>query len=114
MRLPRVAPITALMLFAGSAAQAQSGYTLYVEDGIDAISVRELVASHMGRPGAVARIDPHATAQALRDGGAVVVASPAMLATLEDDCGRNALRNAALDAELGRVMPADRLVLAKF
>jgi hypothetical protein len=122
-----VAAVTAsglAMLSAPGGAQVSArGYTLLIEDGVDAISVRTLVAGRLGAPAAIGRIardaqrnpgELHAIAARMEGGRTIVVACPKMAAALEAAARRSASHERRIAAELGRVLPASELELLVF
>ena len=99
------------------------GYRLLVEDGIDVISVRTLVAGRQGEPATVGRIardvlhrpeELRTVTMEMTSGRTIVVACPAVTAGLEAAARRSGVRDAKMAGELGRVLPAATLEMLVF
>lgn len=109
-----------------ASARAQStgrGYTLLVEDGIDAISVRTLVAGRLGEPATMGRIardvvrhpeELRAVASRMAGERTIIVACPTVGASVEAAVRRSATRDVGGARELRRVLPASRLEVFVF
>jgi hypothetical protein len=99
------------------------GYRLLIEDGIDTISVRKLIAGHLGTPDTVGRImknvlgrteELRTIAANMEGGRTIVVACPAVATALEALTRQGATRDRRMTAELNRVLPASALELLVF
>jgi hypothetical protein len=99
------------------------GYKLLIEDGVDAISVRTLIAGRLGAPDMIGRIardvarrpeDLRAIAAEMENGRTIVVACPTVAAALEAMSRRSATRDRRMKTELSRVLPASALEMLVF
>lgn len=106
-----------------SASPRQGGYHLVVEDGVDAITVREIVAGRLGDPVAVDHVkkgqkadsaDIAALVERAGQGRVLVVGCPGFVAAVEDAAQRRTTHDRALRAEIGRALAEDRVELALF
>lgn len=112
------------MLPAAALAQASArGYRLLIEDGIDAISVRMVIAGRLGAPDMIGRItrdvlhrpdELKTIADAMANGRTIAVVCPTIATALETSARRTATRDRRIAAELSRVLPANPLELLVF
>lgn len=115
--------VVGTLCLSSAASARQAGYHLIVEDGIDAITVREIVAERLGAPVKIdyvkksQKTDPSAIAAVVERAGhgrMLVVGCPGFVAAVEDAAHRRPARDRALRAEVGRAIAEDKVELALF
>ncbi|MGH6781987.1 MAG: hypothetical protein ACREB5_07780 [Sphingomonadaceae bacterium] len=104
--------------FSAPVSAQDQGYRLLVEDGVDAIAVRHVVADRLGEPAATASIsrrmltDHDAAARLRAEAGGqqmIVVGAPDLIQAVGG--GRAGPRRISTD--LARVLPAETLAVAR-
>ncbi|ARS26350.1 hypothetical protein KC8_03465 [Sphingomonas sp. KC8] len=110
--------VAAAIGVAGPAAAQDQGYRLLVENGVDAIAVRHVVADRLGEPAATGSISKQILADA--NSVAQLRAESAGRATIIVGCPElvNAMGGSATGArkiatDLARILPADSLAVAR-
>ncbi|XHR99412.1 hypothetical protein ACFB49_10080 [Sphingomonas sp. DBB INV C78] len=120
----RIASIGGLLICAAAASLAapasaqDQGYRLLVENGVDAIAVRHVVADRLGEPAATGSISKQMLQN--EDGLARVRAEAGGLQTIVVGCpeliravGGNQAGARRISTDLARVMPAETLQVAR-
>lgn len=110
--------VASTVVLTGPAAAQDQGYRLLVENGVDAIAVRHVVADRLGEPAATGSISKQILTDAdsvarLRAEAAgretIIVGGPELIRAMGGDV--NGARRIATD--LARVLPADTLAVAR-
>ncbi|AGH48100.1 MULTISPECIES: hypothetical protein [Sphingomonas] len=106
------------MMISGPAMAQNSGYQLLVENGVDAIAVRHVIADRLGEPAATGSIsrqilnDPQSMARLRADAAGrqtIVVGAPDLIRAMGGGAG--GVRRISTD--LARVLPAETLAVAR-
>ena len=110
--------VASTVALAGPASAQDQGYRLLVENGVDAIAVRHVVADRLGEPVATGSIskqiltDANSVARLRAEAAGrqtIIVAGPDLIRAMGGDA--NGARRIATD--LARVLPADSLAVAR-
>jgi len=107
----------AIIALSGTAQAQGQGYRLLVEQGVDAIAVRHVLADRMGEPTEVEWISKQMVADGdavarMRSGGGlqtIVVGCPELIHAV----GGNTVAGGRIVTDLARVLPADSLAVAR-